>query len=118
VTLDCRGYGTPSVRGIPLTSRYRNVSLSRGKSRTAQRPTHLLFLTISKTSNIWYNWRDDSVRALARPHPIWMFYIKTVGIISSLCLCNGRRGRLLFEQRWWDSTKKGGTGLTALDAQR
>ena len=28
---DCRGYGTPCLRGIPLASRYGTTSLSRGK---------------------------------------------------------------------------------------
>jgi hypothetical protein len=57
------------------------------------------------------------VRAVGWPHPIWMFDVKTVGIISSACICNGRRGRFLFERTWRDSTKKGGAVLTALDTK-
>jgi len=48
---------------------------------------------------------------------MWMFDVKTVGIISSACICNGRQGRLLFERPWRDSTKKGGAVLTALDSK-
>jgi hypothetical protein len=105
------------LRGIPLASRYGNASLSRGKLRIPRRPTLLLILTIRKTSNISYDRRRDRVRALGRHHPIWMFDVKTVGIISSACICNGRRGRLLFERPWRDSTKKGGAVLTALDSK-
>jgi len=43
-----------------------------------------------------------------------MFDVKKVGIMSSACICNGRRGRLLFERPWRDSTKKGGALETAL----
>jgi len=57
------------------------------------------------------------VRALGRHHPLWMFDVKTVGIISSACICDGRRGRLLFERPWRDLTKKGGAVLTALDSK-
>ena len=77
----------------------------------------LLILTISKTSNISYDRRRDRVRAWGRHHPIWMFDVNTVGIISSACICNGRQGRLLFERPCRDSTKKGGAVLTALDSQ-
>jgi len=80
-------------------------------------PTLLLILTIRKTSNISYDRRHDRVRALGRHHPIWMFDVKTVGIISSACICNGRRSRLLFEGPWRDWTKKGGAVLTALDSK-
>jgi len=52
LTVDCRGYGTPSLRGIPLASWYGNASLSRRKMRIPRRRTLLLILTISKTSNI------------------------------------------------------------------
>jgi hypothetical protein len=55
------------------------------------------------------------VRALGRYGPMWMFDVKTVGIIISACRCNSRGGRLLFEQPRRDSTKKGGAVLTALD---
>jgi len=105
LTLDCRGYGTPSLRGIPLASWYGNASNSRGKLRMPRRPTLLLILT---TSNISYDWWRDRVRALGRYHPIWMFDFQKVGILSSACKCNSRRGRLLSERPWTDSTKKGG----------
>jgi hypothetical protein len=115
--LDCRGYGTPSLGGIPLASQYRNASLSRGKLRISRRPTLVLILTIRKTSNISYNQRRDRVWASGMHHPIWMFEVKTVGTISSAWICNGRRGRLLFERPWRDSTKTGGAVLTALDSK-
>jgi len=114
LTLDWRGYRTPSVRGIPLASRCRNASLSRGKLRIPRRPTLLLILT---TSNISYDQRRDRVRALGRHHPIWMLDLKNVGILSSACICNGRWGRLLSEWPWTDSTKKGGAVWTALDSK-
>jgi hypothetical protein len=85
--------------------------------RIPQRPTLLLILTIRKTSNISYNRRLDRVRALGTHHLIWMFDVKTVGIISPACICNGRRGRLIFERPWRHSTKKGGAVLTALDSK-
>jgi len=94
---------------------YRNASLSRGKLRIPCRPTGLLILTISKTSNISYDRRRDRVRAMGRHHLIWMFDVKTEGIFSSACICNRRRGTLLFERLWRDSTNKGGAVLTALD---
>jgi len=47
------------------------------------------------------------VRALGRHHLIQMFDVKTVGIISSACIWNGRRGRLLYERPCRDSTKNG-----------
>jgi len=43
LSLDCRGYGTPSFRGISLASRYWNASLSWGKLRIPQRPMLLSF---------------------------------------------------------------------------
>jgi hypothetical protein len=115
--MDCRGYGTLSLRGIPLARRYGNASLSRGKLRIPRRPTLLLILTIRKPSNISYDRRRDTVRALGMHHLNWMLDIKTVGILSSACICTGRRGRLLFERPWRDSTKKLGAVLTALDSQ-
>jgi len=107
LTLDFRGYGMSSLRGIPLTSRYGNASLSWGKLRIPRRYMLLLILRISKTSNISYDWRRERVWALGRHHPIWMFQVKTVGIICSACICDGRWGRLLFERPWRDLTKKG-----------
>jgi hypothetical protein len=115
--LDCRGYRTRSWRGMPLVSRYGNEARSRGKLRIARRPMLLLSLTIRKTSNMSYNRRRDWVRAVERHHPICLFKVKTVGIISSACICNGRRGRLLFERPWRDSTKKGGAVLTEVDSK-
>jgi len=70
LALDCRGYRTPSLRGIPLASQYRNASLSRRKLRIPQRPTLLLILTISKTSNILYDWSCNRVSALGWHNPI------------------------------------------------
>ena len=57
------------------------------------------------------------MRALGRHHPIWMFDVMTVGINSSACICNGRRGRLLFGRPWGDLTKTGDAVLTALDSK-
>jgi len=105
LTLDCRGYGTPSFRGIPLASWYGNASHSRGRLWIPRGPMLLLILT---TSNISYDWRRDRVRALGRHRPIWMFDFKKVDILSSSCICNGRRGRLLSDWPWMDSTKMGG----------
>jgi hypothetical protein len=94
------------LRGIPLACRYGKASLSRGKLRIPRRPTLVLILMISKTANIWYDQRGDRVRALGRHHPIWIFDVKTVRIIFSACICNSRRGKLVFERRWRDSKKK------------
>jgi hypothetical protein len=106
--LDWRGYGTPSLRGIPLASWHGNASLSRGKLRNPHRPTISLILMISMPLNISYNQTRDSVRDLARHYLILMFNVKTAGMIIPACICNGRRGRLLFERHWRDSTKNGG----------
>jgi len=70
LTLDCRGYRTPSLRGIPLNSWYGNMSLSRGKLRIAWRPRLFLIRTISKTSKISYIWSHVRVKALGRHSPI------------------------------------------------
>jgi len=88
--LDCRGYGTTSYRGISLASRYGNASASRKKLRCPRRPMVLLILSFSKTSNISYDQSQVRVRALGRNTPTWMFDVKKVGIISSVCICNGR----------------------------
>jgi len=63
LTLNCRGYRTPSLWGIPLASRYGHASLSRGMLRIPRRPTLLVILTISKTLNISYDWRCHRVCA-------------------------------------------------------
>jgi len=118
LTLDCRGYGTPSLREIPLASWYRNASLSRQKLKISQRPTLLLIMTISKTSNILYNWSPVRVRALGTYSLMWMFDIKNVRIISSACTRNGRQGRLLLKWPGRDSTKKGAAVLTILHQQK
>jgi len=117
LTLDCRGYGTLSLRGIPLASQYGTVYLSRGKLRIPRRPMLLLILTISMTSNISYKQRGLWVKALGRHYPIWMFDVKSIGIVSSACIYKGRWGRLLFERQWRDLTKKGGTVLTVLNSK-
>ena len=115
MTFDCRGHGTPSLRGIPLASWYGKASFRWVKLTIPRRPTLLLILIISKTSNISYGQRRHGVRALGRHHPIWMFDVKTLGIISSACICNGRQGRLLFERPWSDSTRKGGAVYPVLE---
>jgi len=68
--LDCRGYGTPSLRGIPLSSRYGNVSLTTQRLRIPRRPLLLLILTNSKTWNILYDQICVRARALGRHSPI------------------------------------------------
>jgi len=51
--MDCRGYGTPFLRGIPLPSRCRNTSLSRGQPRIPWMP-----MTIRTTGVVsgWQLW--------------------------------------------------------------
>jgi len=44
-----------------------------------------------------------------------MFDIENVGIIFSACICNGTRGRLLFERPGRNLKKQGGAVYTALD---
>jgi len=66
LTLDCRGYETPSLRGIPFASQYGNASLSRRKLRISRRPMLLLIMTSSKTSNISCDQSRVRVRALGR----------------------------------------------------
>jgi len=68
----------------------------------------LLILTIGKTLNILYDWSRVKVRALGRHSPIVMFHVKNGGIIACACICNGRRGRLLFERPGRVLTKKEG----------
>jgi len=70
LTLDCRGYGTPSWRGIPLASQCGNASLSWRKLWIPWRPSLVLILMISKTSNNSYNGSCVRVRALGRHIPI------------------------------------------------
>jgi hypothetical protein len=83
--VDCRGYVTPSLRGIALVNRYGKASLSRQKLKTPQRPMHLLNVMMSKTSNISYDWRSIRVRALGRIIQILIFDFKA-GIIPSAYL--------------------------------
>jgi len=118
LTLDCRGYGTPSLRRIRLATRYRNASLSMRMLRHPWRPMLVLILTICETSNISYDWTRDLVSAVGRHHPIWMLDHKTERITSSAFICNGRRGRLLFERTGRNFTNKGDAVLTALDSTR
>ena len=70
LTLDCTVYGTPSLRWIPLVSWYGNASLRMRKLRIPCRPTLLLILMISKTSNISYDQSHLRVSALGRHIPI------------------------------------------------
>jgi hypothetical protein len=46
-----------------------------------------------------------------------MFDVENVGIMSSACICNGRRGRLLFQQPGRDSKELGGAIYTELDSK-
>ena len=62
--MDCRGYGTPSLIGIPRASRCGYASLSRWKLRIPRRPPHVLFQTdLSDCSSV-------RVSALGRHSPI------------------------------------------------
>jgi hypothetical protein len=90
LTFDCRGDVTPSLRGIPLTSQYRNASLSSRKFRIHQSLMDLWSLTFSNTSNIVYDRSRVRVRAFVKHIPILMFDVKKVGIIYSGGICNGR----------------------------
>jgi hypothetical protein len=49
--------------------------------------------------------------------PIQIFDVKKVGPVDCACICNGRRGRLLFQRPWRVSTRKGGAEWTALDSK-
>jgi hypothetical protein len=46
-----------------------------------------------------------------------MFDVQNVGILSSGCICNGKRGRLLFELPGKDSKKQAGSMDTALESK-
>jgi len=70
LTLDCIGYRTPSLRGIPPASRHRSASLNRHKLRIPQRPTLGLILTISLAANISYDRSRVGVRGCVRHIPI------------------------------------------------
>jgi hypothetical protein len=117
LTFDCTGYGTPSLKGIPLSCRYGNMSLTSGKVRIPHRAMLWLSLMISKTFNILYDRRCDRVRALGSHHPIWWFDTNSVGIISSAGICKGRRGRLLCPRPLSDSTVKKGVVMPAIDSE-
>ena len=101
MTGDCRGYKTPSLRGIPLASRCGNAALTRGKLRIPQRPMLVSFL------NNLYDQCCVRVTALGRHSAISMFHLKNVGGISSACISNGMRGRPQFERPGRDSKQKG-----------
>jgi len=45
-----------------------------------------------------------------------MFHVENVAIISSACICNRWRGRLLFERPGRDSKEQAGAVYTALDS--
>jgi len=62
--MDCRGNGTPFLRGIPLASRRGNASLSRGMLRISRRHTLALWL-----KNL-YDRSRVTVRPLGRHSPI------------------------------------------------
>jgi hypothetical protein len=115
--LDCRGYRTPSLRGIPPAGQYGKASLSRGKMRIPRRRSHLLILRMTNTANSSYSRGRNRVGAAGRNSAIVMLDVETIGIISSACICDGRPGRLLFERIWRDSTKKGGEVQTTLDSK-
>jgi hypothetical protein len=57
------------------------------------------------------------VSALGSHSPILMFHVKKVGIIACGWICNGRRGRLLFERPGRVSTKKRAAVSTVLDSK-
>jgi len=117
LTFDCRGYGTPCLSGISLSSPHGHVSFSRRKLRFYSRATELLILTISIGSNIWYDRSRVEGRALGRHSPILIFRVKNVRIIDSRCICNGRRCKVLFEWPGRVSTNMGAAVCTALDCE-
>jgi hypothetical protein len=47
--------------------------------------------------NILYDCSRARVMALGRPSPIHMFNVWNRGIIPTVCIRNGKQGRLLFE---------------------
>jgi hypothetical protein len=95
LTLDWRGYRTPSLRWIPLGSRYGNRSLSRGLLRSSPRHGLGLFLMMGHTSNISYDLSGIGVRASGTHSQLWLFNITIVAIISTLWICNIRDFRLV-----------------------
>jgi hypothetical protein len=115
LTLDCRGYGTPSFGGIHLSSWYGKASLSRQKLKITRMPTLSLIQMISKTLNLSYYQSCVRVRALGRHSPILMFNFRNVRIIACPCICNSWRDRLLFERPGRVSTRKRGAVKTELD---
>ena len=117
LTLDCRGYGTRSLRGIPLASQYGHASHSRRNLRIARRPTLALILTIPKTLNIVYDRGHVRVSALGKHIPISMIDVMKVGITSSARICNARRGTCLFELPWTDLTTMGGAVYTVPESE-
>jgi hypothetical protein len=68
----------------------------------------LLILSIRKTLNISYDLSRVKDRALGRHSTILRFHVKNVGKIVCACICNGRRGGLLFERQGRVSTQMGG----------
>ena len=101
--MECIGYGTPSLRGIPLASRYRKASHCRGMVNIPRRPTLLLILKIIKSSDMHYHRSHVLATAFGMHCAILMCYLIHIGDIFSACVCNGRRGRLLFERTGRDS---------------
>jgi hypothetical protein len=90
VTKNCRGYDTPSLRGIPFASQYAYVSLTRGKMKISRRSKPMLVLTISKISNISYDQSHVWVRAWSTHSLIQMSNIKHVAIMSAASIFNDR----------------------------
>jgi len=89
--MDCRGYGTPSMGGSPVASYCGSMSLSRGMQSFRRRLTLLL---------IQSNLNDRScvrVSALGRHSPIYLFDFNNLRKIQSVCICQSRRSRLMFE---------------------
>jgi len=111
LTMDCRGYGTPSLRVIPLTSRCGKASPSRGKLKIPWRLTHLLFLTNS------YKPSHGRVRSMGRHSPIYMVDIKCLGIITCPGICNGRQGRIFSDRPGRDSKYQGCPVYAVLDSE-
>jgi len=74
--LDCKGFRTACLRGIPLASWYGNRLLSWQKFRIPQIPMLLLILKITKTFNISYNRSCVKVKALGEHSSILTFHVK------------------------------------------
>jgi len=71
LTLDCRGYGNPSLSGIPLASQYENASLSRGNLRIPVTATR----DCGRVTAILYSRLATRLRSLVIILPIHLYLL-------------------------------------------